>query len=150
MNRDIVGTVRRVLDRAGAKEPPVDLECIARLQGVGLVQELPLGDLLGSTTSTPNGFIVKINEAIPQKKRFTLAHEIAHTMLESRNTAVRAVRMRKPGSHTALEAKCDRIAGELLMPQHMFQPRAKAMPASPPASATAMASGTALPAITTR
>lgn len=130
MRQSTTTTIRRLLERLDIAEPPVDLESVARYQGVHTIEESPMGTLFGSTTRTEHGFAIELNASQPHRRRFTLAHEIAHTILDSKHSALGPVGMRKPQTYNAVERKCDRLAAELLMPEHMFRPRVHAAPAT--------------------
>ena len=130
MTSSVTNTIRRLLDRIGIAEPPVDLDCVARHQGVHAIEEVSMGTLFGSTTRTEHGFDITLSDSQPYRRRFTLAHEIAHTILDSKRSALGPVGMRKPDTYNRIERRCDRLAAELLMPNHMFQPRVLKAPAS--------------------
>jgi len=123
--------VKDLLDSLGITEPPVNLELVAGRQGVNRIVDAPLGGLWGTLSDAPGqGVVISLNQAAPQKRRFTLAHEIAHTMLGHGRPKPGRLLMRKPATHSALERKCDLVAGELLMPQHMLVPRLERAPVS--------------------
>lgn len=122
--------VRSLLDRLGILEPPVDLDKLAKFQGVRSIVDAPMGDLWGSMTQSRTGITIRLNEDAPLKRRFTLAHEIAHTLVGSRHLGTTVTLMRRPKSYTALERTCDQLAAEILMPRHMFVPRLQRQTAS--------------------
>jgi hypothetical protein len=89
-----------------------NLEALARNLGVDRIQdeELPYD---GGIFREPGGrLVIKLNAYNPfTRRRFTLAHEIAHLLLDS-VPGLRSTCREDP----ALERACDCIAAELLMP----------------------------------
>jgi hypothetical protein len=63
-----------------------------------------------------------LNRRQPYRARFTLAHEIAHTMIDPPTVRKAAVELaaRRPRGGDELERLCDEIAVELLLPYEMF------------------------------
>lgn len=86
----------------------------AKLGVVGIVEQKLAFE--GGIFPNPAGYIIKINSlSPPTRKRFTLAHELAHLLI-SPKTASSARRCLKSSD---LETACDVIAAELLMPESM-------------------------------
>ena len=68
------------------QEAPVDLLAMADALGLSVTMDAPLGpDISGRITrggTSPSGYHIEINGAhSPNRRRFTLAHEIAHYLL---------------------------------------------------------------------
>jgi len=128
---DIRRAVGDLLRRARVAGPPVDLLAIARLQGIERVEFAKLGPrLLGKLREKRGELTVTLNERQPHRSRFTLAHEIAHTMLEPfgnpRTKTALAHRNGRRGS--ALERLCDEVAVELLFPYELFRHAVAGLP----------------------
>lgn len=90
-----------------------DLESIAQNLGVEQIveQEMPFD---GGIFDGQQGLTIKINSRGPStRRRFTLAHEIGHLLLEPGQNGRRT---RKCAPDQDLERACDSIATELLMP----------------------------------
>jgi Zn-dependent peptidase ImmA (M78 family) len=124
--------IRRLLERAKITCPPVDLEAVAQCIGDVDVEEAYMGELLGSVERSEHKFKIRVNASEPHRRRFTLAHEIAHALLMRtvrRGTAVR-LRVREPAKYDEQERLCDGIAAEILMPYHLFRPRVLRLPVS--------------------
>jgi hypothetical protein len=88
------------------------LECLAQKLGVSAIikEKLPFA---GGVFSDEHGLRIKLNSLSPlTRQRFTLAHELAHLMLDSK----RAGSARRCLLSSALERACDAVAAELLMP----------------------------------
>jgi len=100
---------------SGIACPPTDLDALcARLNVVGIEEDDDL-PVVGELRRAGRGFrIVCASGQSPVRRRFTIAHELAHAILES--TGPRAPRV---GSE--LERLCDRLAGEILMPEVAFR-----------------------------
>lgn len=94
------------------RSPDQSLENLAHRLGVNRIaaESLPFE---GGVFELPGGeLVIKINsQSSVSRKRFTLAHEIAHLLLDS----VPAFR-KAQGTDAALERACDAIAAELLIP----------------------------------
>jgi Zn-dependent peptidase ImmA (M78 family) len=120
--------IRELLARAGATSTPVDLRRVAEAQGVTHIEETDLGTLDGCLIPTTDGFVIKINSRMPdRRRRFSLAHEIAHTLLRSapagckHRTLATSTTVSRPRSRHREERLCDMLAAEILMPEIPFQ-----------------------------
>jgi IrrE N-terminal-like domain len=117
------------------RSPGEPLHAMALRLGVSRIIEEPMS-FEGGLFELPHGErIIKLNAASPpNRKRFTLAHEIGHLLLG------------KPGlrsscsSDHALERKCDAIAAELLMPTDEAVPFIKSLGKPSPEKLRTMAS----------
>lgn len=106
---DIVA--RRFLD--GITCPPTDLEGLGRALQVIRFEEEPL-PISGELRREPDGLVVVYSSFLsPARRRFTIAHEIAHAIFESTGPKC-------PRSGKELERLCDMLATELLMPRRLF------------------------------
>lgn len=88
------------------------LEKVAENLGVRKIAAEPMG-LDGAVYPDSSGFQIKLNSLTPLKRRrFTLAHELAHLIL-----ALAGCRgAQRSHACTELERACDAVAAELLMP----------------------------------
>ena len=121
-----------MLEGAGVAGPPVDLHALREHLGNVDVEYAHMGELLGSVERKAGRFRIRLNLSESRRQRFTLAHEIAHTLLMRavvRPTVVQ-LRVREPARHDEQEALCDAIAAEILMPYHLFRPRVLRLPVS--------------------
>ncbi len=98
--------------------PPVPVDAIVRRLGIPVV-ELENPGWSGAVDSTENGlatiFLRKGDP--PWRKRFTLAHELAHLLLHVTGRAYRDDTFRG----TAEEAEANEFAADLLMPLWMLE-----------------------------
>lgn len=95
--------------RRGTDGPPTDLGAIARRLKVAGVHA---GDLVvaGELRRSPAGFEIYYASGMPAgRRRFTVAHELAHAFFESTGPGC-------PRVGEELERICDRFAAALLMP----------------------------------
>jgi hypothetical protein len=96
--------------------PPTNLEQIARRLGVTEITTSDIGGS-GELHKIDGRFSIVTAEDLPQaRKRFTVAHELGHVIIEG--TGAHA-----PRAGRELERVCDLIATELLMPLGRFQER---------------------------
>ncbi|MEX1253824.1 MAG: ImmA/IrrE family metallo-endopeptidase [Dehalococcoidia bacterium] len=115
--------VNRLLDAARVSEPPVDLVQLAKLQGINSIRHRKMKRTLGMVKEGQDGSLTMLlNSRQPLRERFTMAHEIAHTIVDRMGDkpATVVLAARTPRRGTALERLCDQIAAELLMPYEMF------------------------------
>jgi IrrE N-terminal-like domain len=97
----------------GVPCPPTDLESIAlRLNITGFrAEDVPFS---GELRPDGAGFTVIYSSALsPGRRRFTVAHEMAHALFETSGRNC-------PRVGRELERLCDKIAAELLMPRMVF------------------------------
>lgn len=95
-------------------EVPVDLIKLAGHLGVSAVSETSMVEDGRTSWSDGVPFIELRSDRSPERKRFTLAHEIAHILIEARHTvAHRKFRF----THDDVETLCDQVAAAILMPR---------------------------------
>jgi hypothetical protein len=97
----------------GVECPPTDLESIGAKLGI---TGFELGDIAGAGELRKDGCgfrIVYASGLSPERRRFTIAHEMGHVLLEK--TGPNA-----PRSGKELERLCNLFAVELLMPRDIF------------------------------
>lgn len=117
--------VLSILRRAGIASIPVDLRRVSASLGLRVVVE-DLGRLDACLIPHGAGHVVKLNSRVPRaRRRFSLAHEIAHALLQSQLGAHRPpdptlCRGSATGDLT-VETLCDAFAAELLMPYAHFR-----------------------------
>ncbi len=118
--RDVVA---ELLEDAGITEPPVDLARVAAQRGIRRIRYAPLKSAYGLLKTGPNGHTITINKRYMNRARFTLAHEIAHTLVEQFEYLDDEVPLAhlKPRKADAVEGMCDEIAAEILFPFRMFE-----------------------------
>src|SRR5436853_7452483 len=98
-----------LIERAGQCHPPVDLDCVAAL--------LP-GLKLATDTLDQEGYLVDLGaqggeiivraDAPPPRRRYTIAHELGHWVLQHSESLARERSAAMP--HAVIERWCDRFA----------------------------------------
>ena len=96
-------------------EPPIDLEQLAVKMGVTNIYETDMAED-GRLEQDGRQATVHLRRGLGAgRRRFTLAHELAHRALIHPNAA--AIAYRRPGNDDDEERLCDEIAAALLMPR---------------------------------
>ncbi len=116
---------RRVLEEAGIDTPPVDPELVAKHLGVQVKFE-PLNEISGLTFHGDKGNRIIVNDSHPpNRRRFTLAHEIGHFLLHQGRQLVvdSSVRVSRRDDLSSLatdsqEIEANTFAANLLMPRN--------------------------------
>ena len=124
-----MGAARRLLDRVGVDaHAPVGLLALARDVGITGVQYIPHGPN-GVLVPHESGYTIGVNARdVPNRQRFTIAHEIAHRLvsqlfltgterIEARQTSF----IESQSSNDYTERLCDIAASELLLPECLLQ-----------------------------
>ena len=116
----------RVLASVGVKEPPVDVEKLAKLLGATVVLEALDSEVSGLLYRHPEQVVIAVNRDHPTtRRRFTVAHELGHLVLHQGRPVivdhvVRArINLRDAASSLATEREeieANRFAASLLMP----------------------------------
>lgn len=109
-----------LIRECGVENPPVDIYKIAVRQGIREVR-LESMSLDGELKKLKHGgYIVVLNRNIGEtRRRFTLAHEIAHTLLLEQNTPTERIGKNSPSIRE--EEICNLVAAELLIPDHLIR-----------------------------
>ncbi len=125
-------TCEKVRERAAElvrelEGPPFDLSCARIREAVG-IHDIRFSPALagdGRIVRKDGGYLVELNPAKPAaRRRFTLAHEIAHTFFMSGDGRAERVDI-ETGSYAQRspeEYLCDLAAGEMLMPTNLIRP----------------------------
>ena len=118
--RDLERLALELLDRCGINDPPVDVEQLARCLGVR-IEPADLGeDCSGILVRTEQSAVIGVNLMHhPNRRRFTIAHELGHHVLHRPGTYVDRAFYRnvESGSGTIKEERAaNQFAAALLMP----------------------------------
>jgi hypothetical protein len=112
----------------------VDVQRLAELQGVVKIVPAELGSTDAQLAPSDRGFVISVSpHASPQRQRFSIAHEIAHTFFNHKTKAFRrddvsVARKRHELSYRLEESLCDIAAAEMLMPENLFREAANRQP----------------------
>lgn len=97
-------------------EPPVDLDALANSFGISSIEDAPLVED-GRLEHTSTGTRIFIREGTSgARRRFTIAHELAHLLLIE--SSEQGVFRRSTDSEDAIERLCDSLAAAILMPRN--------------------------------
>lgn len=122
-----------LLDEAAVAGPPVPLAVLASFQGIRSIETIDIV-ASGRLIVHPEGSVVQVNRAeSPARRQFTIAHEIAHTLLPAYAAHPHDVEDVHTGDYppTAEEEHlCDVGASALLLPERWLRPAAQQRPPS--------------------
>ena len=113
--------VAKLKTRALCDSFPTDVEKLAEMVGIIAVRAVPLA-IRGRLTREPGGLVVEVNSALStEDRRFVLAHEVAHILLEQDAIDRAAGRFQRSAGEGSLgyrqvEALCDFGAREIVLP----------------------------------
>jgi Zn-dependent peptidase ImmA (M78 family)/transcriptional regulator with XRE-family HTH domain len=125
-SRGPAGAARELLQKAGAVNPPVDVEKLARRCGVRVLRRAFEDDLSGLVIVLDDGAIIGVNEQQSKvRQRFTIAHELAHYVLGHHDRfhidlGPSPEHGDPPGYDWRSERAANEFAAELLMPTGMM------------------------------
>jgi hypothetical protein len=122
-----------VLDELGITEPTaIDIEAIAQYCGATIVYE-PLDGCEARILGADDRAIITVNsKAQRARQRFSAAHEVGHWMRDRGKIAFACtdqMLVREWGDDNP-ERRANRYAADLLLPRKIFEPHARAMPAT--------------------
>ena len=84
--REIEEKVASLLTKHGIGEAPVRVDAIAKAEGVPIVESSIDGDISGALIRNGGTAGIAVNaKQHPNRKRFTIAHELAHFLLDHTN-----------------------------------------------------------------
>ena len=127
----------RLLMLAGVQSPPLSAHRLSRicaLQRVTVMDSAGLLGLHGALSVNGRGLVIRVNPALSlEERRFTIAHEIGHTIIDHDVPVLRswlAARINRPLqlSEARRERLCDWIASEILVPSPAFRAEAEMAP----------------------
>jgi hypothetical protein len=119
-------TEQREALRAHQEVAPVKLSTLARALGVSLrAATLPAGisGEIRPDPDNPGGFMIRVNRHDSNKRqRFTVAHEIGHFLLhrDQIGEGIKDDVLYRSSLSDRREAEANRIAADLLMPEHLI------------------------------
>jgi len=114
----LFGKILKLIAASGQSSPPFDPSRLAVFRNVKEIKHVPLeGD--GALITLRDGFVIKINQNLSDvRKRFTCAHEIAHTFFFDVNASPpRYGYDRLRSNREVEEGLCHEMAREMLMPR---------------------------------
>ena len=119
-----------LLQSLGITEPAeIDICAIAQSTGATVVEKPVTGCEARIVGYGERAIIVVNSESIPERKRFSAAHELGHWMRDAGTIGLGCSPESLIGNEGEnAETRANRYASDLLMPQFMFKPRAKGRP----------------------
>lgn len=128
---EIQRRARALLARGEQVAPPVDLALLASLQGVTSIESSEMTEA-GRIVPTSRGLVIQVRSADSERRqRFTVAHEIGHTLFPQPNAVGHSRDELSVGRYSASDEEeylCDVAASELLLPDALFRPRMACIP----------------------
>lgn len=114
-----------LLRSLGVSEPSeIDVCAIAQTQGATVVEKPVRGAEARIMGLGDKALIVVNADSIPQRKRFSVGHELGHWMRDSGKISLGCNPESQLGSGEGnAETRANRYASDLLMPDFMFRPR---------------------------
>lgn len=112
------------------RTPPVDVVGLADALGVSVWESTKLKNASGKLFRDPryggpSGYAILVNQSDPLvRKRFTIAHEIAHFLLhvgDVQGGTITDDEFYRSGLTSTQEAEANRLAAEILMPSHLIK-----------------------------
>lgn len=104
-------------------QPPIDLETLATRMGIDQILDTDMVED-GRLVQSRERAVVHLRRDInPRRRRFTLAHELAHRILA--HPLAPAIAYRRPSRGDDEERLCDQIAASILMPHDWTRKFAK-------------------------
>jgi Zn-dependent peptidase ImmA (M78 family) len=124
---EIEKSVATLLKKHSITEPPVPVERIARAEGLPIIETVYSGDVSGALIRS-NGLVgIAVNTTHhPNRRRFTVAHELAHFQLKhegehvDRDFTVLRRDDRSSEANDWLEIEANAYAACLLMPREFL------------------------------
>lgn len=114
--------VNKLLDKMHIKTYPIDYERIEKMPSIVPFVEQK-GKILGTVMLNNDDIVITYRKSDPiHRKRFTVAHELAHCCLGD-NFGEKFIQFRNDLVSNAdeMERKCNIFAGELLIPEHIIR-----------------------------
>ena len=138
VNTKATRAAAQILNEAGVKKLPVNVDAIARLHAFVMRDPLPSdvsGMLIPASPDAKKRWIIVSNKAHSvERRRFTVAHELGHLLLHQYATphadGGQRVRFRDGASSLGTdrdEVEANQFAAELLMPAALLIPRLEAI-----------------------
>jgi hypothetical protein len=114
--------------RRHQQEPPVNVVPIARDLGLEVYRahgwpEDQSGVII-KDNGTPSGYAIFVNAIHPEvRRRFTIAHEIAHFILHRDliGDGIQDDTLYRSGLSNRVEAQANKLAADILMPRHLIE-----------------------------
>jgi Zn-dependent peptidase ImmA (M78 family) len=112
----------KLIEESGADSPPINLAGIAGKLGIEIIEMTLPTWFFGTLLNIQGSYYIVVNRLMPEtRKRFTLAHEIAHYALHEDKLCYM-----KNCKRDYFHREADAFAAELCMPSEMVKKEARA------------------------
>lgn len=119
--------VQQIIRRFTSPDPPVNIIALADALGLSVHEAMLGSDISGEIypdlfAGGSSGYSIRINASDPEvRKRFTVAHEVAHFLRhrDRINNSLIDDRMYRSRLGKTVEAEADQLAADLLMPRRL-------------------------------
>jgi Zn-dependent peptidase ImmA (M78 family) len=126
---EIEGKVTDLLLKHGVDEPPVRVDKLARAEGLQIVEMAISGDISGALIRSTEVAGIAVNaKQHPNRKRFTIAHELAHYLFAHSNEdhidwqfAILRRDEKSSDASDEREIEANAFAANLLMPTNFLK-----------------------------
>jgi hypothetical protein len=130
-----ISKARQLIDKHGPIRAPVDIVAIAAAEGFEVKESDKLEPgLAGMLLQRGDRKMIVTNKNDhPYRRRFTIAHELAHEILglpSVHGSSLKINELERYGKRPKEEILCDVFASECLVPWRLIQPQANALPFS--------------------
>jgi len=129
---EMIRVARELLRAGGICRPPVDVELLAHLQGVHEIRLEPLNGPDAELSPVDNGYVIRADpRTISARRRFSIAHEVAHTFFGHNHKSYHGQAVTLPKGvarglgYRLEEMLCDQAAAEMTMPRELFLEEAR-------------------------
>lgn len=122
-------TEQKIILEQFTQQEPVKLAALADALGLLVFKSSLKPDISGliePSNSSPSGFQIRINRhEMPERQRFTLAHEISHFLLHRDKIGGGVIDnvMYRSNLSSKLEVEANRLAAEIIMPSKLVKER---------------------------
>ena len=117
-----VGPVQRQIVQGFLGATPVKIGALAESLGLEVIRaplSPKISGLIQPSQSAPSGFEIRVNKfEMPERQRFTVAHEIAHYLLHRDSIGAGVIDniLYRSNLTSRKEAEANRLAAEIIMP----------------------------------
>lgn len=123
ITNNTVPSLQQLWDLVNSFTPPIDVRIIANRLGLSVIEDISMdNDISGCLENKRGQWCIYVNAFHnEQRKRFTIAHEIAHFVLHSSNTSsFKDISFFRSPSSDKIEQEANKLAAEILMPTEMY------------------------------
>lgn len=126
--KDVIQKAKNFCQEHNISNYPVNIVNLCSQNGLKVFEEYLPNDVSGFIVVQPDDFenyktgkliVVNLSD-IPKRRRFTIAHELAHYILHKQESATLYAH-RDAGQHGGIETEADTFASNILMPENLVR-----------------------------